>query len=82
MESEPKKKNRISLPEVSKKTFWLFTIGFILLGIAGGYLYYQQIGCRTGSCSLQSNPYFSMLWGGAIGYVLPDLFLKKKKNKE
>ncbi|MFW5792778.1 MAG: hypothetical protein ACOCWC_00740 [Bacteroidota bacterium] len=81
MESETNnKKKRFSLPQVSKKTFWIITAAFIIIGIAGGYLYYQQIGCTSGSCSLQSNPYFSMMWGGLVGYFIPDFFLKKKKE--
>jgi hypothetical protein len=51
----------------------------IVLGAAGGYVYYVRIGCLSGTCPLTSNPYMSVIWGAAIGYLLGDLFTKKKK---
>lgn len=51
----------------------------IVLGAVAGYLYYYYIGCRSGSCPINSNPYFSTLWGALIGYLLGDMFKKKKK---
>ena len=55
----------------------------LLLGVAGGYLYYHFIGCRSGSCSITSNPYMSMIWGGLMGYLLLDMvasYLRPKKE--
>jgi hypothetical protein len=51
---------------------------FIPLGALAGYLYYYYIGCNSGGCPIQSNPYFSTMYGALIGLVLtlPD---KKKK---
>jgi hypothetical protein len=40
-----------------------------ILGIIGGYLYYNFIGCNNG-CAITSNPYSSMIWGGIIGLFL------------
>ncbi len=54
--------------------------GIILGGIAG-YLYYHYIGCRSGGCPINSNPYFSVAWGAAIGYLLGDMFRKKHVKK-
>lgn len=54
----------------------------ILVGMIGGYLYYFYIGCASGSCPIQSNPWFSTLWGGAMGYLLGDMFVKKAKKKD
>ena len=53
----------------------------IIVGIAGGYLYYSQIGCNSGSCAITSNPYMSMAWGGAMGYLVFDMFNVKKKKE-
>jgi len=52
----------------------------IITGILGGYLYYYFIGCRSGSCAITSSPWLSMLWGAAVGYLLFDMFRKKKKE--
>ncbi len=50
----------------------------ILVGAIGGYIYYIEIGCASGTCPLTSNPYMSILWGAVMGYLLGDMFKKKK----
>ena len=52
----------------------------IVLGAVGGYLYYHFIGCRSGSCPINSNPWISTLWGLLIGYLLGDMFRFRKKK--
>ena len=54
-------------------------IGLIIGGI-GGYIYYLTIGCSSGSCPITSNPWLSVLWGLILGYLIGDLFTKKKKE--
>ncbi len=54
-------------------------IGLIIVGI-GGYIYYLTIGCSSGSCPITSNPWLSVLWGLILGYLIGDLFTKKKKE--
>jgi presenilin-like A22 family membrane protease len=51
-----------------------------LVGFAGGYAYYYFIGCASGSCPITSNPYISIAWGGLMGYLLGDMFVKGKKS--
>ena len=41
----------------------------ILLGAAGGFLYYRFVGCKTGGCPLTGNPWISMLYGAVIGFL-------------
>ncbi len=60
---------------------YLTVIG-VVVGIIGGYLYYSQIGCNSGTCAITSNPYMSMGWGGAMGYLVFDMFNGKKKDKK
>ncbi|MBS3999550.1 MAG: hypothetical protein KGZ71_03610 [Desulfobulbaceae bacterium] len=84
MTENNKKQGRFRLPLIieDKKKYYAILLAFALLGVGLGYLYYVKIGCTSGSCSLQSNPYFTMLWGGLLGYILPDFFVKlKKENK-
>ncbi len=66
---------------ISRKGY-LWVIGiFTLVGVTGGYLYYALVGCNIdGGCVIQSNPYFSVLWGGALGYLLPDMVLKPREE--
>ena len=56
------------------------TVVGIVVGVVGGYLYYSQIGCNSGTCAITSNPYMSMGWGGAMGYLVFDMFNGKKKE--
>ncbi len=53
-----------------------------VVGIIGGYIYYAKVGCNSGSCAITSNPYMSMLWGAAMGYLIFDIFAGKKKKKK
>ena len=56
----------------------LLVITGIGIGIAGGFMYYYFVGCRTGTCAITSSPWLSMLWGAAVGYLIFDIFKKKK----
>lgn len=61
-----------------KDLFPVLTIVGIVLGAIGGYLYYAKVGCVSGTCPLTSNPWISTFWGALIGYLLFDMFRKKK----
>lgn len=61
------------------KIFPPVTLIGIVLGAIGGYIYYIEIGCASGTCPLTSNPWTSVLWGAVIGYLFGDIFRKKPK---
>lgn len=61
-----------------RNTFPVLTIVGIVAGAIGGYWYYAEIGCVSGTCPLTSNPWISTLWGAVIGYLLFDMFRKRK----
>ena len=42
----------------------------VVLGAAGGFLYYSFIGCATGTCAITSNPWSSTVVGAIIGLML------------
>lgn len=42
----------------------------LVLGAAGGYLYYYYIGCSSGSCPITSRPVNSTLYGALMGALL------------
>ena len=50
----------------------------VISGAIGGYIYYVKVGCVSGTCPLASNPYLSILWGAAMGYLVGDMFTKRK----
>ena len=55
----------------------------MLIGVIGGYIYYIEVGCKSGSCPITSNPWMTMLWGLLMGYLVGDMFNKEaKKGKE
>ncbi len=57
----------------------LYLLGAVLGAIAG-YLYWQQIGCATGTCMITSKPLNSTLYGALMGALLLGMF--KKENKK
>jgi len=59
------------------KKYILKIIG-VLVGSAGGFLYYYFVGCASGTCPITSNPYISVIYGALLGYLLFDMFKKKK----
>ncbi|MCF8301821.1 MAG: hypothetical protein K9I94_00995 [Bacteroidales bacterium] len=61
----------------SKRYIALITA--IIAGAIGGYIYYLEVGCVSGTCAITSNPYLSTFWGGLLGWVLGDTILGKKK---
>lgn len=70
-----KSKNRISSRNTQKN------IAGLILGALGGFLYYRLVGCNSGGCAITSNPYISILWGAAMGYLLADIFKIREKTK-
>ncbi|HNQ82715.1 MAG TPA: DUF6132 family protein [Bacteroidales bacterium] len=56
----------------------ILALAGILTGAIGGYLYYYFVGCRTGTCPLTSNPWLTVVWGATVGYLIFDMFRKKK----
>ena len=51
-----------------------------ILGALAGFLYYYFIGCSSGTCPITSNPYISIAYGALMGYLIFDMFKKKKKD--
>lgn len=60
------------------KRHWLTLLG-ITLGAAGGFLYWNFIGCTTGTCPITSSPINSSVWGAIIGGLLLSSFQKENK---
>ena len=65
---------------MTKKAYIITGIG-IIVGLIAGYLYYQQIGCESGTCAITSKPLNSTLYGGLMGGLLFNLFASNSKKK-
>lgn len=64
-----------------RNNFSYLSLAGLLIGAAGGYLYYYFIGCNSGSCAITSNPFMSVLWGAVFGFLVFDMFKANKKKK-
>lgn len=68
-----------------KKPIWKRISPLSIIGLAvgaiGGYIYYVQVGCVSGTCAITSNPWMSTAWGAAFGYLIFDMFNGKKKRE-
>lgn len=58
----------------------LYVVG-AALGAIAGYIYWQQIGCVSGTCMITSKPVNSTLYGALMGALLLGLFKKEKKEE-
>jgi hypothetical protein len=63
---------------VPSKKIILILIGGIV-GLAGGYFYWQQIGCVSGTCPITSNPIHSSLYGALMGSLFSSILVTEKK---
>ncbi len=58
----------------------LLTVAGIAIGALAGYIYYLEIGCLSGSCPITSKPLNSTLYGGLMGGLLFNTFVKSPKK--
>jgi Family of unknown function (DUF6132) len=58
---------------------WLYLAG-AAAGAVAGYLYWQQVGCASGSCIITSKPFNSTTYGALMGALLLGMF--KRENKK
>ena len=58
----------------------LYLIG-AAVGAIAGYIYWQQVGCVSGTCTITSKPINSTLYGALMGSLLFGMFKKEKKKE-
>lgn len=58
----------------------LYFIG-AAVGVVAGYIYWKQIGCLTGTCTITSNPYNSMAYFALLGALVFGIFKKQPQTK-
>jgi len=48
---------------------WLWGIAPVLVGAAGGYLFYRFVGCKSGACPITRSPWLSTIYGAVLGFM-------------
>ena len=66
---------------MTKKAIIITGIG-IIVGAIAGYFYYFYIGCSSGTCAITSKPLNSTLYGGLMGGLVFNMFVKTPKKIE
>jgi len=51
----------------------------ILLGAIAGWLYWNYVGCSSGTCAITSKPFNSALYGALMGYLVAGVFKRNVK---
>jgi F0F1-type ATP synthase assembly protein I len=51
----------------------------IVLGALAGWLYWNFVGCSSGTCAITSKPINSTLYGALMGYLVAGVFQKNVK---
>ena len=59
----------------------IWVIAGVAIGAIGGYLYWQQIGCTSGTCMITSKWPNSTAYGALMGGLLFSVFKKGNKSK-
>jgi hypothetical protein len=50
----------------------------IAVGAIGGFMYWNYIGCASGTCMITSKPINSTLYGALMGFLLFGIFKKEE----
>jgi hypothetical protein len=61
---------------------YLLTIIGVAVGALGGFLYWNFVGCSSGTCAITSVWYNSTAYGALMGGLLVNSFGKDKKKEE
>ncbi|WP_445457271.1 DUF6132 family protein [Flavobacterium sp. HNIBRBA15423] len=64
---------------MTKRGYIITGIG-VVMGLIFGYAYYYYVGCASGTCAITSRPINSTLYGGLMGGLFFNLFVREKKK--
>lgn len=62
------------------KNKWI--IAGVIAGAAGGFFYWQQVGCNSGTCMITSKWHNSTAYGALMGGLLFSIFKKEKNGQD
>ena len=51
-----------------------------VVGAVGGYVYWKEVGCFTGTCPIKSNWHVMIPYSAVMGYLGGDLLKNLKKQ--
>lgn len=60
----------------------IITVVGIAAGAVAGFLYWKFVGCNSGTCYIQSNPYRMTAYGALLGGLLFNNLKAKPKKVE
>ncbi len=58
----------------------ILTVAGVIIGAIAGYVYYAEIGCYSGTCAITSKPLNSTLYGGIMGGLLFNMFVRSPEK--
>lgn len=73
------------LKKLNMKSWFLnnkWLIVGIIAGAIGGYVYWQQIGCTSGTCMITSKWHNSTGYGALMGGLVFSMFKKEKNGND
>lgn len=53
-----------------------------IVGAVLGYLYWNFVGCSSGSCAITSSPVNSTIYGALMGFLIVEMFITDKTKKD
>lgn len=59
----------------------ILTVAGIIIGMVAGYIYYVEVGCISGTCPITSKPLNRTLYGGLMGGLFFNMFVKSPKKE-
>lgn len=51
----------------------------ITIGAIAGFLYWNYVGCASGTCAITSKPLNSTLYGALMGYLVAGIYKRNVK---
>jgi hypothetical protein len=67
---------------MNSSKIWIQRNKLSLIGMAvgaiGGFMYWNYIGCASGTCMITSKPLNSSLYGALMGFLLFGIFKKEE----
>jgi len=53
--------------DISAILSWVWRVSPVVIGAAGGYLFYRVVGCKSGVCPITRSPWLSTIYGAILG---------------